>query len=123
METISVNEKFNALLKQGILKTSGTWSEETKVIVEKYDADNVKSDFSEKLSTISDPFERVIVFMHFLDETDLGTAEMVEEARKINSDHRDLGLFLRSFNGLFEEKEEMDKNTENLLGKYLSTFK
>lgn len=123
METMTINDKFNALLKQGILNTYATRSEEIKAIVDKYDAENVKSDFSEKLSTISDPFDRAIVFMYFVDETDLGTAEMVEEDRKINSDHRDLGLFLRSFNRLFEEKEEMDKNTENLLGKYLSTFK
>ena len=77
METMTINDKFNALLKQGILNTYATRSEEIKAIVDKYDAENVKSDFSEKLSTISDPFDRAIVFMYFVDETDLGTAEMV----------------------------------------------
>ena len=82
MEKQEIFEKFNDFLKQGKIVES-VYPE----ILEKHGALDITSGFADKLDGISDPFERLIVGIHCVDQLDV---EQEEDVKGLRNRHENL---------------------------------
>lgn len=84
-------------------------------LLEKYDATDIKSGFADKLDTIPDPYERLLVGIHVTDQLNL--FEISDELESLNLRHRHLLEVALYMNVGDVEKAKVS------LRKYLKNFK
>lgn len=114
METISVIDKVEGLLNN----SSKGYIEVDQEILEKYSATDVTSEFATRLSAISDPFDRLVVGFHFVDQLDI---EQVDEMRVIREAHEPLFRLMMKLNR--SSGGSVNEDIKSLVGKYLANFK
>jgi hypothetical protein len=108
MQTVDIFEKFKEFLGKG--KVVGDVFPE---ILEKHEATDITSGLAEKLDGISDPFERLVVGVHVVDQLDL---ETTSEVKALADRHEPLLRIALYFNS---GRDEMAKQ---YFEKYLTQF-
>ena len=127
METIEKNELFEKINEVvNVLPLGGAFEEKYKDILDKHDAQNIKSNISEKISAIKDPLERVVVACSVLNELVNFDPEDVTEIR---TNHDDLFRMIMPLNVMQmpkttdAEKEGYLVKANDYFEKYITNFK
>ena len=108
MQTVDIFEKFKEFLGKGQY-VKDVFPE----ILEKYEAADITSGLADKLDGISDPFERLVVGVHAVDQVDL---EATSEVKALKDRHEPLLRIALYFNS------GRDEEAKQFFEKYLAQF-
>jgi hypothetical protein len=108
MQTVDIFEKFKEFLGKGKV-VEDVFPE----ILEKHEATDITSGLAEKLDGISDPFERLVVGVHAVDQLNLGDSS---EVKALADRHEPLLRIALYFNS------GRDKMAKQYFEKYLAQF-
>ena len=108
MQTLDIFEKFKEFLGKG-QPVKNVFPE----ILEKHEATDITSGLADKLDGISDPFERLVVGVHAVDQLDI---EATSEVKALSDRHEPLLRISLYFNS---GRDEMAKK---YFDKYLAQF-
>jgi hypothetical protein len=111
MEKQEIFEKFNDFLKQG-KNVESVYPE----ILEKHGALDITSGFADKLDGISDPFERLVVGVHAVDQLNTFQLPTSSEVKALADRHEPLLRIALYFNS------GRDKMAKQYFEKYLAQF-
>ena len=123
METIVKNELFEKINE--VVSTStlnNVFREKYKDILDKHDVDNIKSNISEKISTIKDPLVRVVVAYSQIENIEDDNVNLLNN----HSDLLKLIMMLNrsKMNSMSDEKRaDYFKRANKHFDKYITNFK
>lgn len=108
MQTVDIFEKFKEFIDSAKI-VKDVFPE----ILEKYEAADITSGLADKLDGISDPFERLVVGVHAVDQVDL---EATSEVKALKDRHEPLLRIALYFNS------GRDEEAKQFFEKYLAQF-
>lgn len=118
METIQKNELFDQIVEVVASVPLKGGFDKYQPILDKHDADNIKVNISEKISSIGDPLERAVVAIDFLDSLNRVNDIDEEDLLNIRSNHNNLLRMIMHLNKDAELKAAKDN-----FDQYIANFK